>query len=473
MVDRALDKNEQPPPINSVGKVSVSPDGMRASIIMTEPQNGGRPLTLEEIHELINSAKVVFGVRTLTVNRLGELPTYDRDVVIAEGMSPVKGRDGSIIYHVKISKDIAPREREDGTVDYKDLGLVENVAKAQLLVEKIMPEDGIDGTTVLGKVITAQKGKEIPLPIGRNTYISENGMFLHAAIDGQCDHADRKLNVLETFVVDKDVSTATGNIDFVGNVIVQGDVMTGYTVKAGGNVEIRGCVEGGHVIAGGNVLISEGFHGMSKGHITAGGSVRAKYIQAGRVQAHDFVESDFVMQAEIQTGDAVRLIGRRSIIMGGRVVAKRLIDCHHIGGKNNPIPTIVEVGSDPELVARSREIQKEEAKYIKDISDIERVIQLLKSYEKQNRLTQEKRDMLERSQHTYRNLTEQYTALKAEFEDIKIKLAEEGYGTIIARAAIYPGVRVIIGPEQQNVTKELINCRITRGEEGFVLGSAV
>jgi hypothetical protein len=473
ILEKIENPEEQKPPIDSVGKVSVSPDGMRGYIIMTMPQNGGKPLTLSEIHGLISAAKIVFGVRTLTVNRLGEQPLYDRDVLIAEGAPPIKGKDGSIIYHVKISKDIAPREREDGTVDYKDLGLVENVFKDQLLVEKIMPEDGVDGQTVLGRVINAQKGKEVPLPIGKNTYISENDLFLHAAISGQCDHSDRKLNVMETFTVESDVSTATGNIDFVGNVVVNGDVMTGFSVKAGGNVEVRGCVEGGYITAGGNVLISEGFHGMTKGEIIAGGSVRSKYIQAGRVQAHDFIETEFVMQSEIQTGDTIRLIGHRSIIMGGRVVAKNLIDCNHIGGRNNPIPTVVEVGSDPQLITRSREIQKEEALCVKNISDIERVLQLLRQYDKQNRLTDDKRDLLTRSEHSYRNLQAQAVALKAEAEEVRVKLAEEGYGTIIARIAIYPGVRVVIGPEQKMTSQQLDNCRIARGEDGLIIGPAV
>jgi len=471
--DENPEEQQKPEPINSTGKVSVSPDSMRAYINMTMPQHNGNPLTLAEMQELIRNAQIVYGIRTLTVNRLSEQPLYDRDVLVAEGTPPIKGKDGSIVYHVKISKDIAPREREDGTVDYKDLGLVENVFKDQLLVEKILPEPGVDGQTVLGKVIKAQAGKEIPLPVGKNTYISEHGLFLHAAINGQCDHADRKLNVMETFTVDSDVSTATGNIDFVGNIIVNGDVMTGYTVKAGGNVEIRGCVEGGYIIAGGNVLISEGFHGMNKGEITAGGSIRAKYIQAGRVQAHDFIESEFVMQAEVQTGDVFRLIGHRSIIMGGRVIAKKLIDCNHIGGRNNPIPTIIEVGSDPQLVARSREIQKEEAACVKSIADIERIIRLLKQYEQQNRLASDKRDLLTRSEHSYRNSSEKLRSLKAELEDIKIKLAEEGYGTIVARMAIYPGVRVVIGPEQQIISQQLDNCRITRGEEGLIISPAV
>lgn len=463
----------RPQPIDSTGKVSVSPDRMRVFIKMTMPQNDGRHLLLSEIRALIDNAKVTHGLRELTISRLAEAPLFDRDVLVAEGTPPVKGKDGSLVYHVRLSKDAVPHEREDGSVDYKDLGLIENVEKDQLLVDKIMPEPGIEGKTVFSEPVKAQAGKEFPLPVGKNTYVSENGLALHASINGQCDYSDRKLNVLETFTVNGDVSTSTGSINFIGNVLVNGNVLAGYTVQAGGNIEIQGCVEGGNIVAGGNVLIRDGFHGMYKGEIIAGGSVRSKYIQAGRVQAGGLIESQVVMQANVQTGDTVKLVGNRSVIMGGRVAAKKLVDCFHIGGKNNPIPTVVEVGSDPQLVSRSHEIQKEEAIFVKSIADVDRILVLLKQLEAQNRLTPDKREMLIRSVQTRRNTSERLIALKAEAEEVRLKLAEEGYGTILARIAMYPGVRVIIGPEQQIISKQIENCRITRGEDGLTFSAAV
>lgn len=463
----------RPKPVDSTGKISVSPDSMRVFIKMTMPLNDGRYLTLSDIRALIDAAKISHGIRELTVNRLAESPLFDRDVLIAEGTPPIKGKDGSLIYHVRLSKDAVPHENEDGSVDYKDLGLVENVTKDQLLVEKIMPEPGVPGKTVFDEPVKAQAGKEYALPVGKNTYIAEDGLSLLAAINGQCDYSDRKLHVLETFTINGDVSTSTGNINFIGNVVVNGNVSAGYTVQAGGNVEVQGCVEGGHIIAGGNVLIRDGFHGMYKGEIIAGGSVRSKYIQAGRVQAAGMVESQVVMQANVQTGDTVKLVGNRSVIMGGRVVAKKLIDCFHIGGRNNPIPTVVEVGSDPQLISRSQEIQKEEAIFIKSISDVDRILMLLKQLEAQNRLSPDKREMLIRSVQTRRSTNERLVALKAEADEVKLKLAEEGYGTILARISVYPGVRVIIGPEQQIISKQMDNCRITRGEDGLVISAAV
>ncbi|MCL1819071.1 MAG: FapA family protein [Oscillospiraceae bacterium] len=463
----------KPPPIDSVGKVIASADGMRANIHMTMPKFGGKHLTLAEIHDLLAKAKIVYGLRQLTINKMAEEPLFDREVLIAEGTPPVKGKDAEMTIHVRISRNATPKQKEDGMVDYKDLGLIENVTQGQLLASKTLPEPGVDGMTVKGIVVRAQKGKEAALPTGKNTYISEDGLSLYAHINGQCDYHDRKLSVMETYTVNGDVSTSTGNINFIGNVVINGNIVAGFAVQAGGNVEVHGCVEGGFINAAGNVLIRDGFHGMYKGEIIAGGSVRSKYIQAGRVMATSFIESQIVMQANIQTADSVKLIGERSIIMGGRVVAKNEIDCYHIGGKNNPVPTVIEVGSDPQLIVRAHELEKEEIVCKKNIADLDRLLLLFKQLESQNRLPPDKREMMERSLYTRRTTNERLIAVKAETEEVKIKLAEEGYGTVRARVAVYPGVRIIIGTEQQLVSAQIPNCRITRGEDGLVFGSAV
>ncbi len=457
----------KPDPVDAKGLIVISPDKMRAFINITMPLHGGNALSAEEIRYLVADSKVNYGLRELTLTRLAQSPLYDRDILIAEGTHPQKGKDGSIIYHIRLSKHAQPFERDDGSVDYKDLGLIENVEREQLLVTKIPPEPGIDGRNVYGDVIVAQMGKEIPLPVGKNTYISDDGLGLHALINGQSDFADRKVQVLESYVVNGDVSVATGNITFIGNVQINGNVLAGFTVQAGGNVDVIGCVEGSRVMAGGNILIRDGFHGMFHGELIAGGNVRCKYIQSGRVQAGGCVEAQAVVSANIQCSDSVRLVGSRSTIMGGRVVAKNIIDAQFIGGKNNPLPTIIEVGSDPTLIIRSQEIQRETTAAIKSIADVDRIIILLKQLESQNRLTPDKEEMLLRSVHTRRINAEKVKSLKQEEEEVRLKLAEEGYGTVYARSYLYPGVRVIIGPEQQIISSPIPAVMLVRSEEGL------
>ncbi|RLA95054.1 MAG: hypothetical protein DRG69_04145, partial [Deltaproteobacteria bacterium] len=64
----------------------------------------------------------------------------------------------------------APREREDGRVDFHDLRLIENVVAGQVLA-RIPPEEGIVGPEAF--------------PIGENVYVPEDDpRVLVAAVNG-------------------------------------------------------------------------------------------------------------------------------------------------------------------------------------------------------------------------------------------------------------------------------------------------
>lgn len=464
----APDAVNPPEPVDAAGVVTVAKDRMKATICMSLPRHGGRTLSEEMIRALIREKGVVYGLRDLSIKQMGESPLYDRDISIAEGLPPQKGKDGSIEYHVRLQKDAAPRVNDDGSVDYKDLGLVENVAKDQLLVTKTPAEAGINGKDVLGGTINALSGKEKLLPMGKNTYISEDGLLLLASKNGQCDFVGNKLHVNETFTVRGDVCTATGNIDFFGNVIVAGSVFAGFMVKAGGNIDIQGHVEGSKLIAEGNVVIRNGFHGMNRGEIIAGGDVRSKYIQAGRVQAGGIIETQVILQANVQCSDSIKMVGSRSAIVGGRTMAKNLIECQSIGGKNTPVPTIIEVGSDPNIIERRREVEAEIASVSKSVFDLERLLQMLRQLEAQNRLTQDKHDMMLRSAYSHKVSAERLEALRAEDEEIAFLLSSEGYGNIIAHGSIYPGVRVMIGPEQKIIALQSDHVMLLRSDDGIL-----
>ncbi|GHV08034.1 hypothetical protein FACS1894217_09850 [Clostridia bacterium] len=457
-----------PEPVDATGKVGVSPDRNRAFINITMPRDGGRSLTVTDIRRLLQEAGVVSGIRENTVESLADMPLYSRDVTIAEGTPPQKGRDGELTYHIRLTRDSTPVQRDDGTLDYRTLGLIENVVKDQKLCTKTMAEDGVDGTNVLGGAIASQRGKDVALPLGKNTYISEDQLTLFAKVSGQCDIRDRKLVVDETYSVKGDVCMSTGNINFVGNVNISGSVLAGFVVKADGNINVSGTVESATLIAGGNIIVNGGFNGGQKGELVAGGMVRCKYIQGGRVTAAGNVESQVLMQSVVQTGDSVRLTGQRSTILGGRVTANNSVECDIIGHHTNPVSTIIEVGSDPALSARRIALQKELVALRKTHDSVGQIVKAFEMFEEtRGPLPPDRQEVLMRSRHTLRTNNEQILSLEQENEEIRLKLANEGYGTIIARTGIYPGVQIIIGPEHQLVTDAQTAVMLVRGEEGL------
>ncbi|GHV36726.1 hypothetical protein FACS18949_16420 [Clostridia bacterium] len=306
------------------------------------------------------------------------------------------------------------------------------------------------------------------MPLGKNTYISEDQLGLYAKVSGQCDMADRKLVVDETYTIRGDVCMATGNITFLGNVTVTGSVLAGFFIKADGNINVSGTVESAVLTAGGNIIVAGGFNGGTKGELNAGGMVRCKYIQGGRVTAGGNIEAQVLMQSMAQTGDSVRLTGQRSTILGGRVVAKNLVECDIIGHHTNPVQTTIEVGSDPALASRRISLQKELIALQKTIESVGQIVRSFEAYEAtRGPLPEEKRLVLLRSRHTLRTNQEMVMALELESDEIRLKMSSEGYGTIIARTMAYPGVHIIVGPEHQLITEPIATVMIMRGEEGL------
>ena len=117
---------------------------------------------------------------------------------------PENGENGEIKFYFDIKKDRKPTILEDGSVNFRDLDLIENVKAGQTLCELIDPIPGTPGKTVLGTDVKALDGKPAVFKRGRNVSVSED-RFLIADIDGQVNYIDGKVNVFSNFEVQADV----------------------------------------------------------------------------------------------------------------------------------------------------------------------------------------------------------------------------------------------------------------------------
>ena len=68
---------------------------------------------------------------------------------------------------------LKPQEREDGTVDMRDLGKQITVDKGDALMRRLPPEGGRDGFTIKGETLPAEGGDDIALAAGEGTEISD------------------------------------------------------------------------------------------------------------------------------------------------------------------------------------------------------------------------------------------------------------------------------------------------------------
>lgn len=432
-----------PPPEPEVEpqiSVLVSRDRMEASLQIDIPKKNCRKFLLDEVHDKIRQAGVTFGIDEVQVEQAYQRPGVR--FTIARGQPPIDGKDAYIKYYVDIESKVRPVEREDGSVDFKNLNLFTTVTTGQLLAEKIPPTPGTPGTDVTNQSAFAKPGKDIPLPLGKNVSAADQ-KIVTASMAGQLVFANNKLNIFPVIEVKEDVDLSTGNIEFTGNIIVRGSVQNGFTVKAEGNVEVMGTVSGG-TVEGKNIVIRMGIQGMNNGYVKAQENVSAKFIENATVSAGgDIMVSDVILHSQVSAGKNVIVEGRRGQITGGKVMAGESIRAKTAGTHRAP-STDLEVGVNPmlreEYLNLRKDIKKVEFTYDQTLKGLN----ILRSMD-QRTMPNEKKEMLLKLTKAQFQLAGQVENMRNRMMEIELLFEEMKHGRIRISDIVYPGVKIVIG----------------------------
>jgi len=445
--------------IDSTVEVVVSEDKMAAFVILTPPEAGGSPPTLEAIVKALHSKGVVWGLNENRIRELVENPVYNAQIQVAEGVPAVNGKNGEVKFLFDINKERKPTIMEDGTVNYKEMNLVDNVAKGQKLAELIPPVPGKHGKNVVGTELKAIDGKRAYIPRGRNVVLSDDGNELFAAIDGQLMYVDGKINVFPTYEVPANVDNSTGNIKFVGNVTVRGNVLSGFEIEAGGNIEVDGVVEAAFLKAGGDIIIRRGMHGNGKGVLIAGNNIVSKYIESASAQAQNDIKCEAIMHCDIKCGNKLELSGRKGLLVGGIARVGKLVELKYLGSQMSTV-TIVEVGVDPNLRERLKFLKSEIPVIEENLLKANQAIALLNKLKQTGELSMEKRELLAKSTRTRFVCESTLIKYKQEIEEIEEKLQHGANGRIRVQGSVFPGVRVAIGKSMLYIKEEAHYCSL-------------
>lgn len=328
-------------------EVEISADNSEAYAVMIPP-DGGKPLNEDDVVKALNENGVVTGIDSDAIRDMVTKNIYGIPVQVAKSIPPQNGENGYIEYKVDIKKEKGPTVNEDGTVNFYELGLIENVRKGQVLARIVPPTEGKDGQDVRGNVLKAKPGVPARLIKGKNTEVTEDKSTLVATVDGQVSLTNGKLNVYPVYEVRGNVDNSTGNIDFVGKVVVRGNVLTGFEIKAEGDIEVDGVVEGAKLKSGGSILLKRGAQGSGRGVLICQGSLVSRFIENCTVEAGGDIIADAVMHCSISSKSSIELKGRKGLLVGGNTAARNEIRAITIGSPM-ATTTIIEVGVDPDL----------------------------------------------------------------------------------------------------------------------------
>ncbi len=340
--------------------VKVSPDRLTAWVVVTQAF-GGNPFSETLLKETLEAHHVKFGIKEDVLQDIIKNGWTEKRL-IAEGKPPDEGEKAKFVSLVEESdhKGI-PQEREDGSVDYKNLGLYLTVSEGTPLLRHFPPTPGTPGTGVDGEPI-------LPLPVhdrvllpGAGAAISpDDPNVIVATRSGKPFYDDNSVRVDPTLEVNK-VDPSTGNVIFDGNIVVWGPVEAGYTVQAGRDLTILDTVEGADLIAGNDITLVTGIYGRGKSKISLRGNLMARFLNDCTIQCEGNIEvTDLMSHCFVECEGALHLgeLGGKGQIIGGNIQVLEKAQARIIGSVSE-ITTRIAVGPSNAFLSRVGRIKEE------------------------------------------------------------------------------------------------------------------
>ncbi len=405
-------------------EIIPSTDRMVATVEIHPPGEGGSMPDEQRIKTMLMSQNITFGIRSELINTLvfgfvnKEYPS--EPVVIAEGIAAQNGENGRVELLFNVLSSLKPRENPDGSVDYKNVDIINSVSKGDKVARLIPPTNGIPGRTITGETVRATDGVSVKLPVGPNTEIdNQDPSYLIASVDGMVRFTGSVVEVTEGYVVKGDVDFNTGHIKYGRSVVVAGDVKGGFNVECGGDLQVGGVIEDSMVTVGGNILCKYGLVGQGKGVVEAAGDVNLGFMKNQTLKSRKDVNvAKEVLNSYIYAGKSIHIHGKPLSAAGGNLVARDSITLYTVGNQSG-IRTTIEVGVDyllveelkktdsilDELMANYARLNESQMKYMKIIGQqgkaatqektmVAKLVETMAKYKTQITSTEERKKLI-------------------------------------------------------------------------------
>lgn len=432
---------------------SITEGGLVASmkIIPASPEVSG--LNVEELLKAIQEDGIIFGVVPEEVEKLVRLNVFNQWVIIARGEKPEEGKDGSIRFHFNTERTkIHLKEDASGKVNLRDLNLIQNVKKGDILCELISPISGKSGMSVKGEELPSKPGKEAKLPSGKNVTTSADRNHMYSAIDGMVLWLENAVNVEPCYVV-HDVDASVGNIRFNGSVVVQGEVGDGYEIHANEDITIATTV--GRVVleAGGNIKIAGGILGQEKAIITANGNIHTKFIQDAHVKSEkEIVVNDYIRNSLVSAMGPVVIKNANGFIATSKVSSDCWIYCHTAGQEDAGVETELSIGHSPILHQEQKRIKEDIAEKIEDLLKLQSSLSKLRVLKATSELSRQQEMLYNKILDTIETLRLTLTQQNAKIMEIVEKIHKTYQGNIYIEGTVHERTNIYIGMASKIIT---------------------
>lgn len=450
-------------PVHALVEISVDPNFTAAFMEVTAPQHGGMDVTLEQIKSAIAEKGIYFGIFEDVLPVIVERKRYGENICIARWQPPVDGVDGAIKFHFDKDSVIAPVEDEHGTVDYKNLGLVKNILKGTVIADISMPTEGEPGKDIAGKPVSQHVGVPVNISIGNGTVLTEDGLQIIAAVDGNLRFLGGSFVVEEELVVRGDVDVKTGNIDFIGNVIIKGNVFEGYSVISKKNITINGTVTSASIKADGDIVIRLGSINST---IECKGNVKLGFCENSNIRCDNDVEAATFVGGEVYAGQNILATGK-GVMVGGKYTALKNIEAATIGS-DGYAKTVITLGNNAVLSEEKEQLVHKNEELEDKVDQLGKILVSLTEIAKVGKLSPEREHMKVEAMKSRFQIQGEIKRNQSRIADIERTLELKQNLSVTCRKEFYPGVMIRINSFIHQVNVYTSRSKASIGEGGIV-----
>jgi uncharacterized protein (DUF342 family) len=457
--------------------ITVSDDEMCA-FLTTTPAYGGKKLTQSSINAAIANA----GIDAALCDQVALKKALESGAVtelkFAKGKEPVTGLNTrfealveEVIYH-------APSiDKKSDKADLHEIQDFTVVKPGQPLMQRIPATAGINGQNVLGKVLMAQPGEDLPFstltddviidPADSNKLIANAKG--HPVIMKDGARIDKTLKVAN-------VDIKTGNITLDGSLLVIGEVKTDMEIDVTGDVIVNDIVAGASIKAGNNIIIKGGIVGSPAKHspqnslmanLSAGGNIQARFASLASLTAGKNIEiAEYIAHSEVRAKEKVLLgqAGGKGCLIGGNCYAEEGVVIN-VAGTDAGVKTLISVGYASELQKNHDDLVDQKAVLNVQAVQLTAVFRQYMEQHKQQPLSPEKLNKAKVIKNTVTALKAEIAAIDNQITSLKTALKSVKTSDIIVKKEMYPNVEVTVNG------KELLIRQQTKGGHFVVDGN--
>ncbi|HAV42711.1 TPA: hypothetical protein DCX15_01660 [bacterium] len=450
------------PEVDGTVLIEIIDNGRGATLTLIPAKKGGLPITFGQAMEELKAKGVVAGIKEDLLRQAIEEERFSTPILIAEEISMQKPEEVGIEYKFRIEQKLNLVEDEMGRIDFRELGLIQNVRAGQVLARKRMgTSTGRPGKRITGETIHIPPPVDLRFPAGKNTVVSEDGLELLAAIDGLVVFSNERVNVEPLYEVKGDVDLSTGSIDFFGSVDITGNVLDGFRVIAEGDIQIRGGVGKSFIRAQGSVVVGAGIQGGREAEIRTGKDLICKFIENAKVESKgSVIVTQEIMHSFVDADERIEITTGRGLVVGGQLRAGKEIVVKSIGSRVGT-STVVEVGVRPRLRQQLLNLERMFEKGHQHLKKLKVDIAGLRKLRQGKGLSEDKEELLMRFINEENELAmklRSYAERRAYLEGERLKSSP---GKVVVLETVCPGVVISVRTAEFIVKEPMSNVTFT------------